>query len=601
MTTRRAVPVFLTLLMMLVMGSLSFGRTSPAQANTPRTVMVHLFEWKWTDIAQECETFLGPKGFAAVQVSPPNEHTIIGGHPWYQRYQPVSYELESRGGNRAEFIDMVNRCSAVNVDIYVDAVINHMAADSTTGQTSGNNTFNPGTFSYPGVPYGFNDFHHCGRNGNNEIQNYGDRYEVQNCNLVGLPDLNTGNSYVQGRIVAYMNDLINIGVAGFRLDASKHMASSDIAAIVNQLNGNPYIFQEVIDLGGEAVSANEYFGNGDVTEFKYSAEIGRVFKNGQLSWLEQFGPAWGFMGSGEAVVFTDNHDNQRGHGAGGSNILTFQDGGTYDLANVFMLGWPYGYPKLMSSYEFNSDSQGPPSNANGQTNDIYSNGTPNCFNEWKCEHRWLPIANMVEFRNVTSANFFTTDWWTNGNDRIAFGRGDLGFVAINRQGGSFNRTYQTSMAAGDYCNVTDGEPTSNGCSGSTITVNGSGQATIDLAGMSAAAIHVGAMAGSNGSSGGGSGTSAVDFNVNRSTNWGQDVYVVGNVPELGNWNPANAIPLSAANYPVWSGSIAFPANTTIEYKYIIKEGSNVIWENGGNRTLTTPSSGSTTTSDSWQY
>lgn len=33
-----------------------------------RNVIVHLFEWKWTDIADECERFLGPKGFGGVQV-----------------------------------------------------------------------------------------------------------------------------------------------------------------------------------------------------------------------------------------------------------------------------------------------------------------------------------------------------------------------------------------------------------------------------------------------------------------------------------------------------------------------------------------------------
>lgn len=31
-------------------------------------VIVHLFEWKWIDIALECERFLGPKGFGGVQV-----------------------------------------------------------------------------------------------------------------------------------------------------------------------------------------------------------------------------------------------------------------------------------------------------------------------------------------------------------------------------------------------------------------------------------------------------------------------------------------------------------------------------------------------------
>ena len=33
-----------------------------------RTAMVHLFEWKWGDIADECERYLGPNGFAGVQV-----------------------------------------------------------------------------------------------------------------------------------------------------------------------------------------------------------------------------------------------------------------------------------------------------------------------------------------------------------------------------------------------------------------------------------------------------------------------------------------------------------------------------------------------------
>ena len=33
-----------------------------------RQVIVHLFEWKWTDIAAECERYLGPKGFCGVQV-----------------------------------------------------------------------------------------------------------------------------------------------------------------------------------------------------------------------------------------------------------------------------------------------------------------------------------------------------------------------------------------------------------------------------------------------------------------------------------------------------------------------------------------------------
>ena len=44
-----------------------------AELNTPicqdgRSVIVQLFNWKWSNIADECERWLGPKGFCAVQV-----------------------------------------------------------------------------------------------------------------------------------------------------------------------------------------------------------------------------------------------------------------------------------------------------------------------------------------------------------------------------------------------------------------------------------------------------------------------------------------------------------------------------------------------------
>ena len=50
-----------------------------------RSVFVHLFEWKWKDIAAECDRFLGPKGYGGVQISPPNEHALIDNpyRPWY--------------------------------------------------------------------------------------------------------------------------------------------------------------------------------------------------------------------------------------------------------------------------------------------------------------------------------------------------------------------------------------------------------------------------------------------------------------------------------------------------------------------------------------
>jgi len=264
-----------------------------------------------------------------------------------------------------------------------------------------------------------------------------------------------------------------------------------------------------------------------------------------------------------------------------------------------MLAWPYGYPKIMSSYNFDNSDQGPPSDAYGNTKPVYNaDGSMNCFgSEWKCEHRWQPIANMVQFRNETASAFSVNNWWDNGNNQIAFGRGDKGFVVINKESYTLNRTFQTGMPAGTYCNVIKGNllTDGSGCTGSSVTVNANGTATVSVNAWDALAIHAGAKV-----NGGGGGTVAVTFKENATTYWGQNVYVVGNVAELGGWNTGQAILLSPANYPIWSGTVNLPANTLIEYKYIKKDGSNVVWESGSNRVFTTPGSGTLTRNDTWK-
>lgn len=58
---------FIALLLVVCTASV-YGQWNP-NFRPGRTGIVHLFEWKWRDIALECERFLGPRGFAGVQVS----------------------------------------------------------------------------------------------------------------------------------------------------------------------------------------------------------------------------------------------------------------------------------------------------------------------------------------------------------------------------------------------------------------------------------------------------------------------------------------------------------------------------------------------------
>ena len=52
---------------------------------------------------------------------------------------------------------------------------------------------------------------------------------------MNLADLALDHDYVRGKIANYLNHLIDLGVAGFRVDAAKHMWPGDLSAIFGQL------------------------------------------------------------------------------------------------------------------------------------------------------------------------------------------------------------------------------------------------------------------------------------------------------------------------------------------------------------------------------
>ncbi|WP_079155436.1 alpha-amylase [Streptomyces ambofaciens] len=430
-----------------------------AQASPPgaKDVTAVLFEWNFASVARECTTTLGPAGYGYVQVSPPAEH--IQGGQWWTSYQPVSYKIAGRLGDRAAFKNMVDTCHAAGVKVVADAVVNHMSAGSGTG--TGGSSY--GKYDYPGL-YSSYDLDDC----RSQIGNYQDRYNVQHCELVGLADLDTGEDYVRGRIAGYLNDLLSLGVDGFRIDAAKHIPAADLAAVKSRLS-NPGVYwkHEVIFGAGEAVQPGEYTGSGDVQEFRYASDLKRVFTNENLAYLKNYGEGWGYLSSGSAGVFVDNHDTERN-----GSTLNYKSGANYTLANVFMLAWPYGAPDVNSGYEWSNHDAGPPNG--GRVDACWQGG-------WKCQHAWPEIRSMVAFRNATRGQA-VTNWWDNGNDAIAFGRGSKGYVVVNHESGALTRTYQTSLPAGTYCDVQSDKP---------VTVNGSGQFTATLGADTALALYAG--------------------------------------------------------------------------------------------------------------
>src|SRR5262249_48597918 len=154
----------------------------------------------------------------------------------------------------------------------------------------------------------------------------------------------------------YLLMLVRLGVAGFRIDAAKHIQQVDLDEIFKIVNTTltaesrplPYVYLEVVGGKGEALGARDYYGEGyssggaaDITEFTFVGVGDKFMAVGdqRISQLNPNGPsgsqfsdvAWGLMPFDKAVVFLQNHDTQHQGG------ISYRDGNVFRVANVWML------------------------------------------------------------------------------------------------------------------------------------------------------------------------------------------------------------------------------------------------------------------------
>ena len=449
-------------------------------------VVANLFEWNWPSVAKECTTVLGPAGYGAVQVAPPQDslkRTELGNgsdtilHPWWEVYQPVDYNLTSRMGNEDQFKAMVKTCRRAGVHVIVDAVINHM-----TGQ---------GSLSYGGVTYqrynyqglytqdNFHKFSGDCPSASGGIEDFNNQQQVFKCELLGLADLRTDTAFVRNRLAAYLNKLIGYGVSGFRVDAAKHIGQEDLAAIFANLNRTedgtkPYWALEVFGGGPGTLSPQAFTSVGSVLGLDADKQIQAAFKSypaehvGSIATLKEFGENSGLPPSDKTLVFVQNHDTERN-----GDALNYKDGATNIIANEFILAYGYGRPQVYSGFEWNTSDDSPPSDANGMVTDT------DCSSGWACVDRNLGVANMVGWHNdVGTAP--RANWWDDGANVISFSRGNRGWIAINNGTADKTITVKTGLARGTYCDLIHGAASGGSCSGPTVTVAGDGTATVTV-------------------------------------------------------------------------------------------------------------------------
>lgn len=130
-----------------------------------------------------------------------------------------------------------------------------MSATTGPGTGSSSAIANTTFLSFPGVPYSTEHFNpYCSLDWNSATS-------IRDCWLIGLPDLNLKHQHVRDSQIALLNHLIDLGVAGFRLDAMKHMWPADLEYILSRMknlntnygfpaNTRPFVVGEVIQGDG---------------------------------------------------------------------------------------------------------------------------------------------------------------------------------------------------------------------------------------------------------------------------------------------------------------------------------------------------------------
>ena len=187
------------------------------------------------------------------------------------------------------------------------------------------------------------------------------------------------------------------------------------------------------------------------------------------------------MSSDKAAVWVTNWDTERG------SAITYKKGSKYLLANAFMLAYDYGQPHIYSGYYFDNSDDGAPGATETSVPDMecptdgsMTSGT------WQCAERWTAIRGMIGFHNAVNGTD-VTNWKAYDTNVLGFGRGDVGYLALNNSADDSKQTFQTSLPAGEYCNVY-----ATGDCSATVTVKDDGTFDATLAKNSAIAIYAGA-------------------------------------------------------------------------------------------------------------
>ncbi len=288
-----------------------------AQSTVRGSAVLHCFNWSYKAITENLAD-IRAAGYTAVQTSPvqaPKDYnsywTDLNGQ-WWKMYQPIGLSVADGNtwlGTKAELKTLCDTAEEYGIKVIVDIVANHLANNGSDG----------GTYSYlnSGVESDLKNssYYHT----NNIWINDDSRYNMTQYHI-GMPDLNTSNSYIQKKALSLLKECADLGVDGFRFDAAKHIelptdsgcASDFWPTVINGVNSyKSGLFSYGEILGGAGTEISNYTKYMDITD-NYTGEkvLDKVYYNAPTEAADI--TYYKGAGASHSVLWVESHDTYMG-------------------------------------------------------------------------------------------------------------------------------------------------------------------------------------------------------------------------------------------------------------------------------------------------
>ena len=431
-----------------------------AQETIAGSAILHCWNWSFNNIKANLAE-IAAAGYTAVQTSPvqpPKDYEYEGtvysdvSGQWWKLYQPLGFRIagddESWLGTAAELTELCTEAEKYNIKVIVDVVANHLANDGSDNKTA--------LSSQIDAEMRVSSYFHSETSASNDSTRY-----MSTHGHIGMPDLDTGNTEVQGKVLRFLNECIDCGVDGFRFDAAKHIelptdpddCKSDFWP--NVINGvknyadsqnkpEPYIYAEILGYpGADVISGyHTYMAITDSVSGDYALKYAYE-KN--AAGLADSTYRKGIPAS-DAVLWVESHDTNAGTSgsAGISNTAGISD-------SVIQKAWAIVGSRADSSALFFARSCGTMGMASTDTT-------------WKS----TPVAEVNKFKNI----FDGQSEYLSYQGNITYNeRGSKGVVIVKMNGAGQVRLNANKMADGTYTDHVAGSTftVSNGIISGTVS------------------------------------------------------------------------------------------------------------------------------------